>query len=247
MRAAPVGQTGGLEHVETLVRLGIDDAGEVLTLQRAAYVTEARAHGDLGLVHLQKPRVSASPHERTAMSRLLTLLPVLDQETDRLLATVRGFGDDDVRRPSLLPGWTRGHLLTHIARSGDVLRGLAEGIVSGVPATGYASDEARNAAIDAGADRPAHDLAADVAASATAFRAALLAVPETAADELLRLRPGVEFPARTLPVLRLVEVVLHHTDLDAGYTSQDWPSAFTTLKLAEPQATWRAERQTATR
>ena len=67
------------------------------------------------------------------------------QRTNALRA--RGLGDDDVRRPSLLPGWTRGRLLTHIARIGDGLRGLAEGVVSGVPATGYASDEARNAAI----------------------------------------------------------------------------------------------------
>lgn len=29
------------------LRLGVDDAGEILTLQRAAYVTEAQAHGDL--------------------------------------------------------------------------------------------------------------------------------------------------------------------------------------------------------
>jgi ribosomal protein S18 acetylase RimI-like enzyme len=31
------------------VRLGTEDAGEVLTLQRAAYVTEAQAHGDLSM------------------------------------------------------------------------------------------------------------------------------------------------------------------------------------------------------
>ncbi|GAB2956803.1 GNAT family N-acetyltransferase [Amycolatopsis acidiphila] len=31
------------------LRLGEADAGELLTLQRAAYVTEARAHGDLNL------------------------------------------------------------------------------------------------------------------------------------------------------------------------------------------------------
>lgn len=349
--------------METFVWLGVDDAGEVLTLQRAAYVTEARDHDDLdlpplrqsladleaeladpqvlaagwrngtgrllaavrvriaagdpvvahvsrlavvpdwqgrrlgsrllaeiethlpaeasqlrlftgeyshanlrlyarhgyleshreptgagyALVHLHKPAPRRALPERTAMSRLLTLLPVLDQETDRLLATVRGFGDDDVRRPSLLPGWTRGHLLTHIARSGDVLRGLAEGVVSGVPATGYASDEARNAAINAGADRPAPELAADVAASAAAFRTALLAVPDTAAGERLHLRPGVQFPVHDLPVIRLVEVVLHHTDLDAGYTGQDWTPDFTALELSEPQATWRAERQAATR
>lgn len=31
------------------VRLGAGDAGEILTLQRAAYVTEAQAHGDLSM------------------------------------------------------------------------------------------------------------------------------------------------------------------------------------------------------
>lgn len=34
---------------DQLLNLGVDDAGEVLTLQRAAYVTEAQAHGDLRL------------------------------------------------------------------------------------------------------------------------------------------------------------------------------------------------------
>jgi ribosomal protein S18 acetylase RimI-like enzyme len=31
------------------LRLGVDDVGEVLTLQRAAYVTEAQAYGDLAI------------------------------------------------------------------------------------------------------------------------------------------------------------------------------------------------------
>jgi len=49
------------------VRLGIDDAGEILTLQRAAYVTEAQAHGDLALPPLtqtlEQLRVElADPH-----------------------------------------------------------------------------------------------------------------------------------------------------------------------------------------
>jgi maleylpyruvate isomerase len=37
----------------------------------------------------------------------------------KLLDTIRGLDDDDVRRPSLLPNWTVGHVLTHIARNGD--------------------------------------------------------------------------------------------------------------------------------
>ena len=36
------------EHLDPL-RLGASDSGEVMTLQRAAYVTEARAHDDLGM------------------------------------------------------------------------------------------------------------------------------------------------------------------------------------------------------
>lgn len=39
------------ENLEMIdpVRLGARDAGEILTLQRAAYVTEAQAHGDLSM------------------------------------------------------------------------------------------------------------------------------------------------------------------------------------------------------
>ena len=40
--------------MESLVRLGAEDAGEVLTLQRAAYVTEAQAHADLDLPPLRQ-------------------------------------------------------------------------------------------------------------------------------------------------------------------------------------------------
>jgi len=40
--------------VERLVRLGVEDAGEVLTVQRAAYVSEAQAHGDLDLPPLRQ-------------------------------------------------------------------------------------------------------------------------------------------------------------------------------------------------
>lgn len=36
------------------MRLGVEDAGEVLTLQRAAYVTEAQAHGDTDLPPLRQ-------------------------------------------------------------------------------------------------------------------------------------------------------------------------------------------------
>ena len=43
----------------------------------------------------------------------LVLLDEVDRATARLLATAEGL-DGDPATPSLLPGWTRGHVLTHI-------------------------------------------------------------------------------------------------------------------------------------
>jgi ribosomal protein S18 acetylase RimI-like enzyme len=67
------------------VRLGSDDAGEVLTLQRAAYVTEAWAHGDLDLPPLRQSLTDleaelADPQVLAAGWR---------SRTGRLLAAVR--------------------------------------------------------------------------------------------------------------------------------------------------------------
>ena len=39
----------------------------------------------------------------------------VDDATARLRLTAAGLSDQQAREPSLLPGWSRGHLLTHIA------------------------------------------------------------------------------------------------------------------------------------
>src|ERR1022692_5071277 len=44
--------------------------------------------------------------------------------TDRLLAAADLLTDPGVREPSLLPGWTRGHVLSHPARNADGLGNL---------------------------------------------------------------------------------------------------------------------------
>ena len=47
--------------------------------------------------------------------------------TDRLLASAARLTDAGAGEPSPLPGWTRGHVLTHIARNGDGLGNLLRG------------------------------------------------------------------------------------------------------------------------
>ena len=74
----------------------------------------------------------------------------IEQATSRLLASVRDI--QDVGAPSRLPGWTQGHVLTHIARNADGAVNLLTWARTGVVTPQYASWAAREADIEAGAD-----------------------------------------------------------------------------------------------
>ena len=146
--------------------------------------------------------------------------------TDRLLATVATLTDAQVREPSLLPGWTRGHVLTHIARNADGLGNLLRWARTGTETPMYASAEARGKDIEAGSARPVSALAADVGESAAWFAAEALTVPDGAWTVQVRALNGPPFPALGVLERRLSEVEIHHLDLAAGYTPGDWPADF---------------------
>src|SRR3954452_11064204 len=81
----------------------------------------------------------------------------------RLFATIDGLGEDGVRAPSRLPGWTVGHLLTHIARNADSLTRRMVAAARDEIGDQYPGGAAGRAAeIEAGAGRPAAELVADV-------------------------------------------------------------------------------------
>jgi maleylpyruvate isomerase len=169
------------------------------------------------------------------------LLTQIDAATERLLGTVRGFTDADVRAPSLLPGWTRAHVLAHLVGGAGALRNLLDSARTGVALAAYASQRARDDAIEAGSRRDAATLLGEVAAAAGQFRAVATAMPASAWERDVQ-APAGAIPAAQLLDRRLVEVELHHTDLDAGYGPGDWPRSFAGMELAEPMHGQRAER-----
>jgi maleylpyruvate isomerase len=171
------------------------------------------------------------------------MLTLIDDATERLLDAVARLNDQDVRGPSRLPGWTRGHLLTHIARSGEALCNLLRWARTGVETPAYASQEARDKDIEDGAGRPAAELLADVSQSAAAFREAVVQMPDEAWEVVIPALNMPEFPVEQVLVRRLNEVVLHHTDLDIGYGPPDWPGAFAQMKLPEPMRSQRDDRR----
>lgn len=152
----------------------------------------------------------------------------------RLEAALAGLTDEQARQPSLLPGWTVGHVLTHIARNADSATRRLEGaardeVVDQYPG-GY---EGRAADIEAGAGRGAAELVADVVESNAAVEAAVDAVPDHAWGRLGRNVAGKELPVAALPFGRWGEVDVHHVDLGLGYGPDQWPEALAERWLPE--------------
>ncbi|MFI6683440.1 maleylpyruvate isomerase family mycothiol-dependent enzyme [Streptomyces sp. NPDC050485] len=140
------------------------------------------------------------------------------EATERLLSAAAALDNASVTGPSRLPGWSRGHVLAHIARNADAL----VNVLAGRPM--YASAEARDADIERDAPRPPAVQLADVRDSAAAFQAE----GDRPADwsRTVELRNGVTDTAARVPFRRLVEVELHHVDLGIGYELEDLPEDF---------------------
>lgn len=131
-----------------------------------------------------------------------------------LQADLEGLDDATARAPSLLPGWSVGHLLTHLARNGDSVVWRLEGAALGELRDQYPGGlEQRRADIDSGAARPVAELVADVRASSAAVARVMAELPEAAWDAPSRTSRGVVEPSRDAVFSRWREVVVHHGDL----------------------------------
>jgi maleylpyruvate isomerase len=162
-------------------------------------------------------------------------IAMVDEATGELLMALAGAGwaGVDPGRATLCPGWTAGHVLTHLARNADGLRRSAEGARRGEDVLMYDSAEARDRDIAAGAGRSLLDLVADVTGSARALAVTWTDMDETAWGRQMphhRLGP---VPMTAAPTMRLGEVLIHHIDLAGPYGPADWPAAFVAGVLAD--------------
>jgi maleylpyruvate isomerase len=151
----------------------------------------------------------------------------------RLLGTLAGLTDEMAAGPSLLPGWTVGHVLTHLARNADSLTGLCEAAQEDRVGVQYPGGPAqRTADIEAGAGRPATALGVDVADSAARLERAWAHTGNRAWDEgRAEMTTGV-VPLGDVVFRRWRETEVHHADLGLDYTAADWPEAYVTAELA---------------
>lgn len=119
-----------------------------------------------------------------------------------------------------MPGWTRGHVATHLSRNADALARVISSNLNGSPLPMYDSEEQRDADIESGARRRGLEQQVDLDESAHRLAEAFAALPESRADEEIALR-ATRIPLGALPLARLAEIVLHHVDLDVGHELED--------------------------
>lgn len=152
-----------------------------------------------------------------------TTLPWLRKGSAVFEEAVARLDDADFAAPSLLPGWTRAHVIGHVARNADALARLAAWAETGVETPMYASPQSREAEIEASAALAPAALRADLVASASALDAALAGLAGDAWDAPLRTLRG-ELTAAEIPWLRVREVWLHAVDLAADVGLDDLPA-----------------------
>lgn len=167
------------------------------------------------------------------------LLAELTDATEQLIGSAEQLDDKAVREPSALPGWSRGHLLTHIARNADGLRNLLEWAMTGERHDMYPDRETRDADIETGATRTAGQLAADLREASRRFVEAAARITSEQWTVKVERRGGGPQPASKIPWWRLEEVLIHHVDLNTGFSPAHWPVQFTgpTLEMSAERFT----------
>jgi maleylpyruvate isomerase len=163
--------------------------------------------------------------------------------TDRLLRTVDGLSEADLHGPSLLPGWTRAHVLTHLARNADAMVNLAHAARTGEDRPMYAGGlETRDADIEAGVGRRVGDVRLDLAESAERLLEAFADFPDEGLDREVPMLSGASAYGWEIPYLRVREVEIHHVDLDLGYTPGHWAPEFAQRTLDQLAPFFRSAR-----
>ncbi len=174
-------------------------------------------------------QTSKTPAESIALPNLVEMVTA----STRYLGALSDLTDEEAAGPSLLLGWTRAHVITHLARNADALCNLLHWAETGEVHYMYASRETRDADIAAGADRSAHDLRVDASASAGRLIQAVNELDVRHENAQVARRPGdATFPAKEVPTHRWVELQVHEADLDHGYTAADWSPRFCDVLLS---------------
>ncbi|WP_040840932.1 maleylpyruvate isomerase N-terminal domain-containing protein [Nocardia brevicatena] len=160
----------------------------------------------------------------------------VEHGTALITTQVAALEERGMAQPCALPGWTRKHLVAHVAANADALGNLVHWARTGERTPMYSSREQRNADIEAGAKLSATRLQAWMNEAAHNLAAAMDSLtPQQWRTEVVTAQ-GRTVPATEIPWLRAREVCVHAVDLGTGVSFADLPDEFLSELVADIRA-----------
>jgi maleylpyruvate isomerase len=159
---------------------------------------------------------------------------------NRLVRAAAGLSGTGLRAASRLPGWTRGHVLAHVAHSVDAYVWLLRLAHTGREPGPRADSAALAAAIERDAALPADRLADRLRESLDRFEEQAHTLPAHTWDRLVPALAGWRHPTWYLLLRCLRELETHHLDLDVGHGTERWPEGYVSWALDDTLTTLRA-------
>jgi uncharacterized protein (TIGR03083 family) len=143
-----------------------------------------------------------------------------------LVLTESSLDETALAAPSALPGWSRRHLVAHLAANADALGNLVHWAASGERTPMYTSEQERDEGIEAGARLSGEEVKAWLRDSVAALEKAMDALTPEQWQAPVMTAQGRTVPATEIPWLRARETCIHVVDLATGVTFAELPAGF---------------------
>lgn len=148
------------------------------------------------------------------------------QGTALSASQIAGLSPEQYAEASALPGWTRAHLVAHLAANADALRNLVRWAATGIETPMYASSDQRAQDIEDGSRRPPAELQDWFGTAAARLERDMAALSEEQWAAPVVTAQGRTVPAAQIGWLRAREVLVHAVDLATGLRFADLPDDF---------------------
>ncbi|MFE4837489.1 maleylpyruvate isomerase family mycothiol-dependent enzyme [Arthrobacter sp. NPDC056691] len=177
-------------------------------------------------------------HDQTKDPRLQEQLLQARRGTAFFARKLNELTDAELDGGSLLPGWTRRHIVAHVGYNARAIARLIEWAATGVETPMYSSPEARNHEIEFGATLSPIALRHLFDHSAVHLNVEWRDLPADAWHHKVKTVQGRTVPAEETVWMRTREVWMHAVDLDNGATFNDIPAPVLERLLTDITGAW---------
>ena len=177
-------------------------------------------------------------HDQTTDPVLLQSLLQARRGTAFFARKLNELSDVELDGGSLLPGWSRRHVVAHVGYNARAIARLIEWAATGVETPMYSSPEARNHEIEFGATLSPIALRHLFDHSAVHLNVEWRDLPADAWHHKVKTAQGRIVPAEETVWMRTREVWMHAVDLDNGANFSDVPAPVLERLLADIAGSW---------